>query len=276
LTGFLVKLLARSRGAADVVTPRIASLFEPPGPSLPAPEWEVVAGPEPDAASAPNRTAAGSRAPAPGSRAQAEASRPPGRIQAQPERIPAEHETDVDEPRPTVLSPPVPAAGPAPAARLTQLPGRPGSAPGRVPEAAGVTAATPVDRGARDVAADVPAARATGRQAPQDGFAGREPSFSEVGPEAPALRPSEIADQPLPVPRPPAPPLLLPPRRRPRFEAARREQPAASSVPAVHVTIGRIEVRAVTDPAPTRRERAESPVMSLADYLKSRAGRDRP
>jgi len=42
--------------------------------------------------------------------------------------------------------------------------------------------------------------------------------------------------------------------------------------PTIHVTIGRIDVRAVAPTAPThRRERDASPVMSLDEYLRTRA-----
>ncbi len=42
--------------------------------------------------------------------------------------------------------------------------------------------------------------------------------------------------------------------------------------PTIHVTIGRIDVRAVAPAAPThRKERDASPVMSLDEYLRTRA-----
>ncbi|MEM1053944.1 MAG: hypothetical protein AAGI52_00340 [Bacteroidota bacterium] len=41
-------------------------------------------------------------------------------------------------------------------------------------------------------------------------------------------------------------------------------------VPTIHVTIGRVEVRAVTPPPPTPRRQAErpAPVISLDEFLK--------
>jgi hypothetical protein len=47
------------------------------------------------------------------------------------------------------------------------------------------------------------------------------------------------------------------------------------SQPTVHVTIGRVEVRAVAAPAPARpAERERRPVLTLAEYLEGReAGR---
>ena len=56
-------------------------------------------------------------------------------------------------------------------------------------------------------------------------------------------------------------------------------QPAVRSepVPTINVTIGRIEVRAVHQPAPARPPVAEprAPLLSLDDYLKQREG-ERP
>ncbi|WP_193198579.1 hypothetical protein [Nostoc sp. MG11] len=48
---------------------------------------------------------------------------------------------------------------------------------------------------------------------------------------------------------------------------------AAPSVPTIHISIGRIEVRAVSPPAPTRsRSAPAAPRLSLEDYLKSKGG----
>jgi len=41
--------------------------------------------------------------------------------------------------------------------------------------------------------------------------------------------------------------------------------------PTVHVTIGRIEVRAVPNDPPPRRERKRSPQMTLEEYLRRRS-----
>jgi hypothetical protein len=55
----------------------------------------------------------------------------------------------------------------------------------------------------------------------------------------------------------------------PLFSAPRTPE----SEPTIHVTIGRVEVRAIASPASdsARRERAPSPVMSLDEYLRTRA-----
>lgn len=61
----------------------------------------------------------------------------------------------------------------------------------------------------------------------------------------------------------------------PAREKARSASPAlaAEPEPSVHVTIGRIEVRATSDSKPVGRPRAASPVMSLEDYLHRRTQR---
>src|SRR5438105_9048155 len=40
MSGFLSNLLSRSRGTAEAIRPRLASLFEPPGSNAPAGDWE--------------------------------------------------------------------------------------------------------------------------------------------------------------------------------------------------------------------------------------------
>ena len=72
----------------------------------------------------------------------------------------------------------------------------------------------------------------------------------------------------------PAPPVLppIPPRRERIRDAASTPAAAPSRETTIQVSIGRIEVRAAA--APPARERAApvSPVMSLDDYLRARAG----
>lgn len=61
-----------------------------------------------------------------------------------------------------------------------------------------------------------------------------------------------------------------------RFEFARHIPPARVATPpepTIQVTIGRIEVRAVSPQASTPKERPASPVMSLNDYLRQRSKR---
>jgi hypothetical protein len=83
----------------------------------------------------------------------------------------------------------------------------------------------------------------------------------DARPVATGLRPSV---QPLPAVRPVTP--------------ARREPPplppAAPQAPAIHVSIGRIEVRASAPPGPRARPGSPPPAERLEDYLRAR--KDRP
>lgn len=58
-------------------------------------------------------------------------------------------------------------------------------------------------------------------------------------------------------------------------EDRQRAQTRGDKEPAVHVTIGRIEVTAMTGAAPTKRAPARKQTMSLDDYLARRQRRDR-
>jgi hypothetical protein len=66
------------------------------------------------------------------------------------------------------------------------------------------------------------------------------------------------------------------PTSAPRFEFARHVPPAPHAnppEPTIQVTIGRIEVRAVSSQAASSKQQGTaSPVMSLNDYLHSRRG----
>ena len=70
-------------------------------------------------------------------------------------------------------------------------------------------------------------------------------------------------------------PLVAPRSERARREAAFGRESTPPVEATIHVSIGRIEVRA-TPTAPAReRAPAASPVMSLEEYLRTRAGRAR-
>jgi hypothetical protein len=57
------------------------------------------------------------------------------------------------------------------------------------------------------------------------------------------------------------------------WQASPEEAPE-DSAPSIHITIGRIEVRAVAPPQPARRaQRRVTPKLSLDDYLKRSGGR---
>jgi hypothetical protein len=83
----------------------------------------------------------------------------------------------------------------------------------------------------------------------------------------------------LPEKRPAAPPLpgarpsLRPPAPAFRANRAERERPGARGGPTIHVTIGRVDVRAVVAPAAApARPTAAAETSSLEDYLRGRAG----
>lgn len=90
-----------------------------------------------------------------------------------------------------------------------------------------------------------------------------------IEPSAPAVRPLGLAT----LAHTPQPLFELPTAREllaVRSEAAQQHSQAA---PAIHVTIGRIEVRATTTQASTsHRQRAAAPVMGLDEYLRQRSG----
>jgi hypothetical protein len=56
---------------------------------------------------------------------------------------------------------------------------------------------------------------------------------------------------------------------------SRVTEPAPNAEPVVHVTIGRVEVRAVTQPAPQRPAAQRSPVMTIDDYVAKRSSKER-
>jgi hypothetical protein len=75
---------------------------------------------------------------------------------------------------------------------------------------------------------------------------------------------------------PPAVRLIAPSRVVPRDVISARATPLVrpdSSEPTIQVTIGRIEVRAMSQPAPPTRERSASLVMPLDEYLRRRSRR---
>jgi hypothetical protein len=67
-------------------------------------------------------------------------------------------------------------------------------------------------------------------------------------------------------------PVVTPPRITPLLEqrSAREEEPSVEAASTIHVTIGRIEVRAVPPVPPPSKARTLSPSLSLDDYLRRR------
>ena len=99
---------------------------------------------------------------------------------------------------------------------------------------------------------------------------------SPTGQTAPRNLPSSLATGTLNTPRtssPALPAMELPAAS--RFNFARHIPPAQRlnpPEPTIHVTIGRIDVRAVAPQTSSAKERPASPVMSLNDYLRSKRG----
>jgi len=104
---------------------------------------------------------------------------------------------------------------------------------------------------------------------------GKMPSQAAVA--APTLRTGSL--QPAPLPPPPAAPrLVIPPapRRLPETRSERQDH-GGNAAPPVHVSIGRIEIRATTPPrAPVRKESSAPQPLGLDDYLRQRARGGRP
>jgi hypothetical protein len=70
---------------------------------------------------------------------------------------------------------------------------------------------------------------------------------------------------------PKPPPVFIPSRIAPMIEVEPLGQSRSEPQPTVHVTIGRLEVRAVQTSQPAAKPRAAAPVMNLDDYLKRRS-----
>jgi hypothetical protein len=92
------------------------------------------------------------------------------------------------------------------------------------------------------------------------------PADPTAAPETPARREatrSSLSD---------APPSLLPGSPTPRFQDAPRSAvPEAREAPTIHVSIGRVEVRAVTPPKPQPASQ-RAPALTLDAYLKRFGG----
>ena len=110
--------------------------------------------------------------------------------------------------------------------------------------------------------------------APASGSLRREAAATAARPDETSWHPEatrssvERPIQPRTVSSGPTPALLTPPAYRPRFQATATSPPTTSE-PSVQVTIGRIEVRASTEPT-RQKEKTAPPVMGLDEYLKTR------
>jgi hypothetical protein len=300
MTGYLTQLAARSLSLGDTVRPRVAAIFEP---VVPAAEWPPSAG-EPDAdQTRPSPAPSGqplpgtgrleARAERPVSRRSAPAGDPPGgRTAEQPGRLPAPRETETSEPPP----PTAPRAASA-------APSHAGRAVGRRTHAA-----QPSRRGTRETGAPPPdrplrAGSGTrvsppGQQAiPAGEHLAQPPVGDLVAParEAPAVadgaafHSQERGAGSIAVPGAAQGPAVSAAQGRPDDDTdhlpaavavwtrrSHRTELTTASDPSqptetVQVTIGRVEVRAVTAPGPgTRPGRDRRPMVTLAEHLQAR------
>ena len=253
MRGFFESVAARTRGEAPAVRPRLPSRFEKAGPEPQEFNLETIAeSPAPREPVAP-RGAEPSHPPRP-TIARGDSSPPPAAISPQAPRL--------DAPAPP-SSMAVSQAEPARAEARPQVPA--------VPQAERL-AARPLE--ATGVAPPAPPLRIDAPSSVVDPIAGSDAPKPEARPTttaklftpAPTEAPLALATA-RPAPDKPAQPA-------PRTGAERRAATLLPEETTVHVSIGRIEVRAAQpSPESKRREPPRSPVMSLEDYLQSRRGR---
>ncbi len=265
MNGFVANLLSRSRGTADVVRPRLASLFEPGKLRASPMEWQLSS--ELDGEEAPS--------------IDGPATPPPARQELTPARsFPA-----LRDQRAIVVPPDVPgrvgaldpqeaSAIPAPARERTALPvnGTGVVARERSDRFAGPASALGLSEhspgGIRRQQDGVSSPRRrTSAQSPDSAGLGalveRDPGRFDTfhrAPSHPLAAPATEAAHPTLVPAPTPRFRFEPPAFRPR-----------AIDPIVEVSIGRIEVRAVVERSTERKASTASPVMGLDEYLKARA-----
>lgn len=251
MTGFLFDLLRRTRGTADVMRPRVAALFEPLDSVGPVGVW-------PGEVQETERSIAGSAAPGAGIRGpEHHGEGAPGRRVRGSQRVLDGSDTE----RP--LSERGGEANARDAAGVAHIRSAVSTAELKL------TATSANDLPAADSDTGKPSGGLPdGRTGAAASIAGQSTivapdSAAQLSSERSRLEPSLAAYQTLPS--------LTSSTRRPRFEAARVEPQPTEPQANVHVTIGRIEVRAIAEPSPQRQARSESPVMTLKEYLETRA-----
>jgi hypothetical protein len=256
MTSYLRRLVERVHGRADVLRPLVPSRFEPAPDAPPEPPASLLERHEERVAAPAARTAANAIAAADGGPASAKSQ--PG--------------TTRDAPQPALqpIAQRVPEHGGASPAVQVQVRE---AAPMRDPGEGAALEERALRTVARALASErwpavAPAPLPTTREA----AAPERVIEREVRPDPrrPVAEGSPTAPPPAPARSLPAAPPPLPQRR----EVAARQVPAAAAAepaPAIHVTIGRVEVRALAQPPPARAgaPRATSGA-SLDDYLRRR------
>jgi hypothetical protein len=119
------------------------------------------------------------------------------------------------------------------------------------------------------------------RHAPrEEPSAAREPSArGQAAPRAQSPAKAQRTELPPSLVATPVPPTAPAAPTRERVGTPRSQQSARGVLPTetiVHVSIGRIELRAPQPTTPPKRDQPPSPVSTLADYLKQHAARSRP
>jgi hypothetical protein len=276
MTHFLMRLAARSLGRAPVLAPRVRALYEPE-PSVPAPveRWSQRA---PEAPSASARVEAWSaRAPA-GPRAGHGEAEAPSTPRLANDRTPLARavaptgESDVlveSEPAPRVVEEPLAAA---------LIPGRAEQRSSRPPPATAEAALptpdtrAPVPRWGRMLASNAARAPASAppprgpllpAQTPPEPLEAVLRASTQSARRAPGHTPSERPPQLVPT-YPRAGVQELAPRR------AAAPAPSDPSAPPIHVSIGRIEVSAVSSAPRVKESEKARPRATLEQYLEAR------
>jgi hypothetical protein len=269
MADFLSSLLARSLGAAEVLQPRRASLFETglvTGPRTEALDEPPVVEEEP-----PMVVLRGVRRMA--TRAIESVAAPPATVESTHEahspRIPvaSEAQREVSERiRPTMTTPRPELAARGPEGPPPRVP---------LPPRARADESRPA-RPPRPLDSEVP--RQTGAHFPVHVEARRSPADPPTSAYQSASEMLSAGTASL-SPRPLATPAAIIVRPRPAAHpglAVPDQMKSASLEPTIHVTIGRIEVRAIpAAPAPPAKGRPASPVMTLDEYLRERTKRSR-
>lgn len=300
MSDFLKRLAARSSGAEAIIRPRLASLFEPLSIG-PAARFGTISEPfgEPPAVEATEMGFSGERLVSRIPEASPEsAARPtmkalmavPGPTTAS--GLAAEGRQRV---QPTSLVSPVASeASPSPSAgsatRVSALEALSIEAAARSGAISKALDGPSLAEGSAhgldrerivNAAAQVPVSIAAGRAAAtaQDAHEGgmsKRPAADSYGGRPRGLEPPQH-QRPSLIPGPNPAGAILPPRIKVAAEFSRLQMPVQSREerePTIHVTIGRVEVRAVSTPAPVSgKERSTPRVMSLDEYLQRRTSR---
>jgi hypothetical protein len=278
VSDFFARLAARARGDAPVVRPRLPSRFEDAEPAAAPSEADHAAGWE-EAVPAP-RTLRRPAAIEETAVADPPRARPPRSVPAPPPTAPAASQAAPHPARRALAPEPADAPEPASAAAPPVVT----AARAQAPRTAAEPEPQPRARAPRE---DVREPRLPRERAPLATPPEPSPRRDPVRtPRADDAQPARIA------PRAAAPELPVIPRVVrtvtdvpaaivPRVTRAVPERRPAQAAPppaetTIHVTIGRIEVRAAAATASERgREAVPSAVMSLGDYLEARSGRAR-